>query len=108
MAYEASNSFVEYIIRKHGINGIEKVVQNLKAGDTQEDAIVAGLSVSLDDLEKGWHDTLRKRVTWFRYVVNHMYEILFFLAALIMIYGFIRVFRKKRAYNDDVDDDYGY
>ena len=108
LAYEASNSFVEYIIRKHGINGIEKVVQNLKSGDTQENAILAGLSVSLDDLEKGWHDTLRKRVTWFRYVVNHMYEILFFLAALIMIYGFIRVFMKKRAYNDDVDDDYGY
>jgi hypothetical protein len=109
LAYEASKSFVEYIVKKHGINGIEKVIQHLKAGDTQENAIVAGLSISLDELEKGWHDTLRKRVTWFSYVVNHLYEILFFLAALIMIYGFIRVFIKKRAYkDDDVDDDYGY
>ena len=60
-------------------------------------------------VEKGWHDALRKRVTWFNYVINHLYEILFFLAALIMVYGFIRVFMKKRAYkDDDEDDDYGY
>jgi hypothetical protein len=109
LAYEASKSFVEYIVREHGIDGIEKVIQHLKSGYTQESAIVAGLSVSLDELEKGWHDTLRKRVTWFSYVINHLYEILFFLAALIMIYGFIRVFIKKRAYtDDDVDDDFGY
>jgi hypothetical protein len=109
LAYEASNSFVEYIVRKHGIDRIEKVIQHLNAGDTQESAFLASLSVSLDDLEKGWHDALRKRITWFNYVINHLYEILFFIAALIMVYGFIRVFMKKRAYNDDdEDDDYGY
>jgi hypothetical protein len=108
LAYEASNSFVEYIIKEHGIEGIERVIQHLNTGDTKESAFIAGLSVSLDDLEKGWHDTLRKRITWFNYVVNHLYEILFFLAALIMIYGFIRVFIKKRAYQeDDEDGDFG-
>ncbi len=107
LAYEASKSFVEYIIRKHSVDGIERVIQRLRAGDTQESAFLAGLSVSLDDLEKGWHDSLRKRITWFNYVVNHLYEVLFFLGALIMIYGFIRVFMKKRAYKDD-DDDFIY
>ena len=68
---------------------------------------MSGLSISLDDLEEGWHDTLRKRITWFNYIVSHLYEILFFLGALIMIYGFIKVFMKKRAYKEE-DDDYGY
>lgn len=109
LAYEASKSFVEYIIRKHGIEGVERVIERLQAGETQESAIFTGLSVSLGDLERGWHDTLRKRITWFTYVVNHMYEILFFLAALIMVYGAIRVFMKKRAYRDeDEDEDSGF
>lgn len=108
LAYEVSQSFVEYIIKKHGIDGIDRVIQHLKSGETQEEAIMSGLSVSLDDLERGWHDTLRKRMTWFNYVVTHLYEILFFLGALIMIYGFIKVIMKKRAYKEVDDDDYSF
>lgn len=104
LAYEASLSFVEYIIRKYGVDGISRVIERLKAGDTQETAFSAGLSISLDDLEKGWHDALRKRTTWFMYVVNHLYEILFFLAALITIYGFIKAFMRKRAYKSEDED----
>ena len=35
------------------------------------------------------------------YLINYLYEILFFLGALIMIYGFIRVWIKKRRYQDE-------
>ena len=104
LSYEASRSFVEYLIKKYGVDGIDRVVQHLKNGDTQEKAFSAGLSISLDDLERGWHDTLRKRITWFTYVINHLYEILFFLAALITIYGFIKVIMKKRAYQGEDED----
>ena len=104
LSYEASRSFVEYIIRKYGVDGISRVIQRLKAGDTPEAAFSAGLSISLDDLERGWHDALRKRITWFTYAVNHLYEILFFLAALITIYGFIKVIMKKRAYQGEDED----
>ena len=104
LAYEASLSFVEYIIRKYGVDGISRVIQRLKAGDTQEAAFSAGLSISLDALERGWHDTLRKRTTWLMYGVNHLYEILFFLAALITIYGFIKALMKKRAYKSEDED----
>jgi hypothetical protein len=104
LAYEASRSIVEYMIRKYGVDGISRVIQRLKAGDTQETAFSAGLSISLDDLERGWHDALRKRTTWFMYVVNHLYEILFFLAALITIYGFIKAFMRKRSYKDEDED----
>lgn len=105
LAYEASKSFVEYIIQKYGIEGVDRIIQNLRAGDTQEKAVLEGLSIKLDDLEKRWHDSLRKKITWFSYLAGHLYEILFFLAALIMIYGFIKVFLKKRAYEDDDDDE---
>ena len=104
LSYEASRSFVEYIIKKYGIDGVDRVVQHLKNGDPQEKAFSAGLSISLDDLERGWHDTLRKRITWLTYVINHLYEILFFLAALMTIYGFIKVIIKKRAYKVEDED----
>ena len=109
LAYEASRSFVEYIISEYGIDGIQKVLGYLKDGHDPDGAILKGLAASIDELEEAWHEGLRKRITWVTYVINHLYEILFFIAALIMIYGFIRVFIKKRAYQeDDEDGDFGY
>jgi hypothetical protein len=61
----------------------------------------------LDELESRWHHHLRRRITWVAYLINHLYEILFFLAAMAMIYGFIRVLKKKRAYRDEEEEDGG-
>lgn len=104
LAYEVSKSLVEYIIRKFGRDGILLVLQHLKDGDTMDRAILKGLSISFDELERRWQDHLKKRATWFLYLINHLYEILFFLAALLMIYGFIRSLIKKRAYRHEEED----
>jgi len=78
----------------------------LKDGTNPDEAILKGLSTSIDELEEAWHEDLRKRITWVTFVINHLYEILFFIAALIMTYGFIKGFLKKRAYmREDENDD---
>jgi hypothetical protein len=65
---------------------------------------MASFSISLNELEKRWHNSLEKRATWLNFIVNNLYEILFFFAGLLVVYGFIKIIRKKRNYGDDYDD----
>ena len=107
LAYEESKSMVEFIIGSYGKDGVLAVLNHLKEGVEADTAIQTGLSISLDDLETRWHQHLNRRTTWLAYLINHLYEILFFLAALAMIYGFIRQLMRKRAYQDKDEEDWG-
>jgi hypothetical protein len=98
LAYEESEHFMGYIIRQHGMTGVLKILQHLRTGDQWEHAVEKGLGVSFDDIEKAWYDQLRTRKSWFMFLSRHLYEILFFLAALASAYGFIRAHKKKRDY----------
>jgi hypothetical protein len=96
LAYEESKSFVDYLIGMSGAVGVLKVLKEMTKGNDVEDAVLKAYAVSLDDLERGWQRSLRNRITWFTYLSYNLYEILFVLAALMSIYGFIRVMMKKR------------
>ena len=80
------------------------ILKHLKEGNEMDVAVLKALSISFDELEGEWHNHLKKSITWFTYLSNNLYEILFFLAALIMIYGFIRRLRIKRAYMDEEEE----
>lgn len=101
LAYEESKSLVDYINGEYGVERTLMILQHLKDGDEIEGAIKKSLSISLDELEVKWHAYLKKRITWFTFLIYNMYEILFALTALIAIYGFVRLIRKKRAYRDE-------
>ncbi len=107
LAYEESKSVVEYMISSFGKEAVLSVLNYLEEGAEMDEALVRGLSISLDELESRWHHHLRRRITWVTYLINHLYEILFFLAAMAMIYGFIRGLMKKRAYRDEEEEDGG-
>jgi hypothetical protein len=96
LAYEESRSFVEYVSREFGHDGIVGLLEALARGDDVDTAFVTTLSVSLEELEARWYRDLRRRTTWLTYLTANLYGILFFLAALITIGGFIRVMIKKR------------
>ncbi len=104
LAYEETKSIVEFIVSEFGVIGIRKVVNHLRDGDAIEGAIVKGFSIPLDELEKRWHGSLRTRITWFTYFSNNLYPILFFLAGLVTVYGFIRFLTRKRAYRDEEEE----
>lgn len=104
LAYEESKSFVEYINSEFGREAVLNILKQLKNGREVELAVLKALSIPLDELERRWQSHLRKRTTWLTFLATHLYGILFFLAALITIWGFIRVLIKKRRYEDEEDD----
>lgn len=105
LAYEESRSFVDYMIEHYGTAGILSVLDHLRQGEMADEALRKGLSISLDELENRWLQTLKKRVTWFTYLAHHLYEVLFFIGALITILAFVRAFMKKRAYLRQGEED---
>jgi hypothetical protein len=107
LAYEESKSLVEYMISSFGKEAVLSVLNYLQEGAEVDEALMRGLSISLDELESRWHHYLKRRISWVTYLINHLYEILFFLAAMVMIYGFIRGLIKKRAYRDEEEEDGG-
>ena len=105
LAYEESKSLVEYMISAFGEEALLSVLNDLEKGVEVDEALWRNLSISLDELESRWHHHLRRKITWVTYLINHLYEILFFLAAMVLIYGFIRGWMKKRAYRDEDEED---
>jgi len=104
MAYDESKSLVEYIISKYGNDGILMLLEYLKNGDEPDVAILKSLSISIDELEKEWYHYHKRKISWITYLANNLYGILFFFSALILIYGFIRRLAKKRAYENDEEE----
>ncbi|NCO67510.1 MAG: hypothetical protein GW873_03025 [Nitrospirae bacterium] len=104
LAYEESKSIVEYIVSEYGKQGILQILEYLKEGHSIDDSIQKSLSVSTSELEIKWLVYLKRKHTWFSYLSYNIYTILFFLAAVITVYGFIRLLKKKRAYVDEDEE----
>jgi hypothetical protein len=105
LAYEESKSFVEYLISKSGEEGLLQAMGHVKEGNSLDDAIQKSYSMSLHDLEQNWQAHLKRKYTWFYYLSSNLYTILFVFAALITVYGFIRLLQKKRAYKDEEEEE---
>jgi hypothetical protein len=105
LAYEQSKSLIEYIISHYGRNSIIEILTYMREGHTADESIRKSISMSLPELEHRWHAHLKGRYSWFSYLSNNLYTILFLLGGVITIYGFIRFLRKKKAYTDDEEED---
>jgi hypothetical protein len=105
LAYAESKSFVEYMAADNGAQDLLDVLNSLKAGNDIDSAIMEAFSISFAELEQRWHESLEKEGLWVSFLINNLTEILFFLSALILFYGFIRAWRrKKRRYEDEEED----
>ncbi len=105
LAYEESKSIVEYIESEFGKQGILQILAYLKEGYSPDDSLQKGLSVNTSELDEKWQAYLRKRHAWFSYLSHNLYEILFFIAALVTVYGFMRMLKKKKEYRDESEDE---
>ena len=105
LAYEESKSIVEYIESEFGKQGILRVLAYLKEGYSLDDSLQKGLSVTTSELDEKWQAYLKKRHAWFSYLSRNLYEILFFIAALVTVYGFMRMLKKKKEYRDEPGDE---
>ena len=98
LAYEESKSVIDYIISSHGKVGILKILELMRNGVDLPNAVSIALDTPLYKIEKKWRASLKQTITWFVQLSYYLYEILFAFGALILVYGFIKIFRKKRAY----------
>ncbi|MBE9545161.1 MAG: hypothetical protein IMF02_11745 [Proteobacteria bacterium] len=107
LAYEQSKSVVAFIDRKYGKQAILNILSDLKNGETLETASIQSLSISINELENEWLTDMERTPRWLVYLANNLYGILFFLAAMLTIVGFIRVLIRRRAYAklDDEEDE---
>ena len=105
LAYEESRSLIEFIVAEYGAKGLVTVLEQLREGATLERGIEKGLSISLSELEVKWQGRVKKGATWFTYISSNLYEMLFVIAGLVTVCGFIKVLKRKRAYKDEDDQD---
>ncbi len=105
LAYDESKSLVEYIVGEYGIGAILDILRNLRNGDTIDTAVPASISIPLDELEEKWHASLNKKIIWVTWLSDNLYGILFFLMAMVTIFAFFKLLkRKKIAYMEEDDD----
>jgi len=104
LAYEESKSFIEFIDKTFGIEGIRNILHHLKNGDDIDTALMKALHVPLDTLEMRWHEKLKDSMGWLAYFGNNIYLLLFSITALATVYGFIKFWVRKKNYTDDEDE----
>jgi hypothetical protein len=101
LAYQESKSIVQHIVAKFGSRGLLALLENLRRGETVQEAVREAFSMSLPELEKDWQASVKRKHTWFIYFSDNIYAVIFTLTAIITIYGFIRLVKKRRAYKDE-------
>ena len=56
------------------------------------------LAMTITELEKQWLTEIERTPRWLIFLANNIYGILFFLAAVLTVVGFIRVLVRRKAY----------
>ena len=106
LAYEQSKSVINYVDRQYGYHAIMEILEFLKNGETVETALMSSLAISPQQLEAEWLDDFESTPRWMVFLASHMYSILFFLAAVLTILGFIRHrIRRKKIYEEWEEED---
>ncbi len=105
LSYEESRSIIEYIDSKYGEDKLLDILNKLSEGIEIEKAVSAVLHVDMAGLETGWHKYLQRKYTWFRYLSDNIYWMIFFFGAILTVIGFLQLRRRIKTY-DDEDEEY--
>lgn len=105
LAYEQSRSMVDFIVRHYGSGGLLNILDQMEKGRAADAAVSKALSISLEEMEGRWRRELEGGMTWFTYVALNIYEVLFFIGAIFLFAGFVRIILKRRADQGPVDPD---
>ena len=105
LAYEQSKSVVNYIERQHGKTAILDLLGHLKNGESMEAAAMKSLGISIEKLEKDWLSNLESTPRWLVYLADNLYGILFFVAALLTVSGFIRRIMHRKVWESEEEEE---
>lgn len=108
LAYAVSRSFVEYLVARSGVDGLQGVLHRLKEGSPVDESVLLSLNSSLAQLEEEWLETLKGKSAWLSWLSRHFYDLLFFTMALLAAAAAIRLVVKRRrrlAEMEDLEED---
>jgi hypothetical protein len=111
LAYEEGRSFVEFVAGHYGRDGVVRILKRLGEADSDEkdpiEAAVAGaLGKSFREVQEEWIEDMGRRRAWLVWTAQHMYEIVFFGAAVLSVAGFVRMkVRKGRLGDEDGEEE---
>ena len=101
LAYEQGSSMVNYIEQTYGADSIRGIILRLSSGVGFDDSVRDELGAEFTEIEKNWKKEKGTQYTWLAYISNQLYLILFLIAALLTIYGFIKLRKRMRDYKDE-------
>ena len=101
LSYEQSRSMVDYIEQRYGIDSIKGIILRLSSGAGFYETVSDELGIDFTEIEKKWKKDNGKQYTWLGYISNHIYLILFSITAFLTLYGFIRLRKRMRDYQDE-------
>jgi hypothetical protein len=105
LSYEESRSIVEYIDSKFGTDKLLLILNKLHENNDIEAAIFISLSIDINELENEWHKYLQRKYTWFLYLANNLYWIIFFVGAIITVIGYLQLRKRIKTYPDEDEDE---
>ncbi len=103
LAYRESREFVEYLVTRYQRQGLLTLLNRLREGESLEYAVQSSLALPLHAIESQWREQRGKGSIWLVWFSRNLYEILFFLSALLAVGAFVRLWLKKRRYPDEDD-----
>ncbi|MCC6544724.1 MAG: hypothetical protein IT392_09515 [Nitrospirae bacterium] len=102
LSYEQGKSMVDYIGQRYGAKSIKGIISRLSSGVGFNDAVRDELGSEFTNIEKKWRrDKGKHQYIWLAYISDHIYLILFFMAAFLTIFGYVRLKKRMRDYQDD-------
>jgi hypothetical protein len=103
LAYQQSKSFIEYIIDIYGTAALIDILHEMTQGSSVDRAFATILPHTLREIEYNWSRDIQARVSWFTYLSRNMFQIIFLLAAVLVIIAFIKklIQRKMERYDDE-------
>ncbi len=101
LAYEESASFIDFFISGYGKPALLETLQLMKDGSSLRKSVLAVSGTPLYEIEEDWRRSLKENIAWFAHLSFYLYDILFVFGGLVVVYGFMKVLRKKRAYMEE-------
>lgn len=105
LAYAQSRSVVDYLVREYGRQGLLELLNALKAGEAPKAAVQTALGISLGQLEADWKKSLEDPPAWLLFLARYLYEFIFVGAAMVTVYGFIRLRLRQKRYAEGLDEE---
>jgi len=105
LAYKESYDFVEYLTTHYGTKSLRSILQYLEQGDSIDPAVSKSLSKSFQDVHEEWVNDMQKRSEWLVWASQNLYEIIFFIMAVLSILAFVRLRIRRTRYTGEDDDD---